>query len=88
MINSRKLNNWGGVAVYVRPGLTFVHRTDIEVFDEGVFESVFIEILDKRESYIVRVIYCPPGSDMAKFFDYMDNVFDKVSGKRLYLMGL
>ena len=64
-----------------------MHRTDVDIFDEGVFESVFIEIIDKGESYIVGVIYRPPGSDMSRFFEHLDNVFDKVSGKRLYLMG-
>ena len=86
-MNSRKLRNWGGVAIYIRPGLTFVRRTDIEIFDEGVFESAFIEILDKGKSCIVGVIYRPPDSDMAKFFEHLDIVLDRISGKRSYLMG-
>ena len=58
--NSRKVKKWGGVAIYVRPSLTFKVRTDIEIFEEGVFESVFIEVNDKGSSFIVGVIYRPP----------------------------
>ena len=39
--NSRKLKKGGGVAVYLGPHLTFKRRTDIDIFEEGVFESVF-----------------------------------------------
>ena len=36
VVVSRRNNNWGGVAIYVRPGLTFVCRVDIEIFDGSV----------------------------------------------------
>ena len=47
--NSRKKKGWGGVAFYIRTGLTFRRRTDIDVFEEGVLESLFIEIINKGE---------------------------------------
>ena len=36
---------WGGVAVLLRDGLTYRERPDLGTFDEGVFESVFVEIV-------------------------------------------
>ena len=35
----------GGVAVFVRDGLTYRERPDLGTFTEGVFESVFVEII-------------------------------------------
>ena len=35
--NSRNTKKWGGVAVYLRPALTFTHMADMDVFEEGVF---------------------------------------------------
>ena len=85
--NSRKTRKWGGVAIYIRSGLAFVRRPDIEIFDEGVFESAFIEVMNKGKSFIVGVIYRPPDSDMTRFFDNLELVLDKINGKRSYLMG-
>ena len=42
---SRKESGGGGVAVFVRDGLTYRERPDLGTFTEGVFESVFVEII-------------------------------------------
>ena len=42
---SRKDRNGGGVALSVKEGQTFRERPDLGVFMEGVFESVFIELV-------------------------------------------
>ena len=42
---SRKRKMGGGVALLVRDGLTYRERPDLGTFTEGVFESVFIEII-------------------------------------------
>ena len=85
--NSRTISKWGGVAIYTRPSLTFKGRTDIDLFEEGVFESVFVEIKDKGDSYIVGVIYRPPNSDTAAFLSNLSTVLEKIKDKRSYLMG-
>ena len=76
-----------GVAIYLRTGITFKRRTDIDVFEEGVLESVFVEIILKGESLLVGVVYRPPGSDLALFMDKMRAIMLKLRGKRLNLMG-
>ena len=85
--NSRKNKCWGGVAIYLRTGVTFKRRTDIDIFEEGVLESVFVEITSGGESHFVGVIYRPPGSDLAHFMDKMGVILSKFNGKRLNLMG-
>ena len=77
----------GGVAIYLRRHLTYKPRTDLDVFEESVFESIFVEVNDKGGSYIVGVIYRPPDSNMTLFFQHLETVVDKVKNKRCYLMG-
>ena len=60
---SRRRKTGGGVALLVRDGLTYRERPDLGTFEEGVFESVFIEIIrgGGRRNDVVGVIYRPPG---------------------------
>ena len=44
-LGSRKERSGGGVVVLVREGLTYKERPDLEIFEEGLFESVFVEIV-------------------------------------------
>ena len=67
--------------------MTFKRRTDIDIFEEGVLESLFIEITCKGESHLVGVVYRPPGSDVSLFSQHLETVLDKVKNKRCYLMG-
>ena len=85
--NSRKKKSWGGVAIYLRTDVTFKRRTDIDIFEEGVLESIFVEIISGGSSHFVGVVYRPPGSDLARFMDRMGVILSKFSGKRLNLMG-
>ena len=58
--NSRRKKGWGGVAIYLRPRLTYKRRTDLDIFEEGVFETIFVEVNERGGSFIVKVIYRPP----------------------------
>lgn len=51
LVEKHRLNKkGGGVALYVKSPLKFKIREDISLFDEGRFESIFIEIInDERE---------------------------------------
>ena len=85
--NSRSKRGWGGVAIYLRTGVTFKRRTDVDIFEEGVLESIFVEVILKGESLFIGVVYRPPGSDLALFMDRMRVIMLKLRGKRLNLMG-
>ena len=60
---SRSVKTGGGVALLLRDGLTYRERTDLGKFEEGVFESVFVEIVwgGGRRNNIVGVVYRLPG---------------------------
>ena len=66
---SRKQRSGGGVALLVRDGLTFKTRPDLGEFEEGVLESVFVEIIrgGGRRNDVVGAVYRPPGADMGDF---------------------
>ena len=63
---SRSVRRGGGVALVLRDGLTYRERPDLGTFTEGVFESVFVEIIrgGGRRNDIVGVVYRPPGGEM------------------------
>ena len=60
----------------VRDGLTYRERPDLGTFDEGVFESLFIEIVrgGGRRNDVVGVVYRPPGGDIGGFNTEMARV--------------
>ena len=70
---SRKEKGGGGVAVFIRDGLTYRERPDLGTFTEGVFESVFVEIIrgGGRRNDVIGVVYRPPGGDIGVFNDEM-----------------
>ena len=65
MCASRKERS-GGVALLVREGLTYKERPDLGIFEEGLFESVFVEIIrgGGRRNDVIGVVYRPPGVDI------------------------
>ena len=61
MCASRKERSGGGVALLVREGLTYKERPDLGLFEQGLFESVFVEIIKGggHRNYIIGVVYTP-----------------------------
>ena len=84
---SRDKNSWGGIAIFIQPYLTCVRRHDLELQEEGIIESLFIEISDKGKSTIVGVIYRPPSSNAALFSSKIHEILSKVKGQQVHLMG-
>ena len=87
LFNSRKFKGWGGVALFIRSNLTFIPRPDINIFIEGIFESVFAEVINKGTRFLVGSIYRPPNSDVTEFFQCLSGILDKIKDKRSYIMG-
>ena len=48
--NCRKNKKGGGVSILIRDGISYKRRLDLDVFEEGLSESVFIEIRSKMAS--------------------------------------
>lgn len=60
---NRKTVAHGGVAMYIRDSLMYIPREDLVIFNEGTFESIFIEITNKNKSTIIGEIYRTPSSN-------------------------
>ena len=86
---SRKKKTGGGVALLIRDGLVFKERPDLSTFNEGVFESVFIEIIKGggQSNQVVGSVYRPPGSDLSCFSQEINRIMGKIGSKEGYIMG-
>ena len=60
---SRKEGTGGGVALLVRDGLSYRERPDLGLFIEGVFESMFVELIREggRRNDVVGLSIGHPG---------------------------
>ena len=58
---------------------------DISIFEEGIFESVFIKVYLKSGKYkIISSIYRPPGANLHSFLDKLENIFMKLRSLEQY----
>ena len=77
--NFRKNRRGGGVSILVKSQITYIKRSDLEIFEEGMFESIFIEIMQKgNNSIIVGEIYRVPGTREANFLDNYESILEKI----------
>ena len=87
---NRKSKSGGGVGMCIKEQTNFRLREDLSVFNEGVSETLFIELKNnKKESAVVGVIYRPPKSKMKEFEDELEALISKIikENKLIYLMG-
>ena len=80
---------WGRSGATDKGGLTYKERPDLGAFEEGLFESVFVEIVrgGGRRNDVVGVVYRPPGGDMGGFNEKMAQVVVKLRGVNGYILG-
>ena len=75
----------GGVSLYVRRGIEFTRRCDLEQtnFDN---ECIFIEIngitVGQRHNLILGLFYRPPNTDVALFTDMLTNIYSKLTSEK------
>ncbi len=76
----------GGVGFFIRDNINFKIRDDLSVFTPHIFESVFIEIMNKSgKNTIVGVVYRPntePHADLDIFQSTMFDIMSIVNGER------
>ena len=81
----------GGVLIYVREGINFKPRNDLALYKPKELESVFIEIINQKETNdIVGAIYRHPCMNESIFTDdYLKCLFDKLSkeNKKVFISG-
>ena len=64
---NRSSKSGGGVGLYVSNNLNFKIRDDISGLNDGVMETLFIEIIRPHgKNFIIGVIYRPPSQNVSK----------------------
>ena len=67
---SRKSKKGGGVVIYIKNSNKFKERTDLTIFEDGIFRSIFIEIENINSANIlIGVIHRPPNHANLDIFE-------------------
>ncbi len=75
----------GGVAIYVSKSLRRKERKDLNVFQEGKFESCFIEITLRSKTLVIGEIYRVPGTNEKDFISEYEKIVEKIKKeKKIY----
>ena len=81
LCKSRSSKRGGGVAFYINNTYNFKERTDLSIFYDGIFESIFVEIETYNfEKTIIGVIYRPSEySNIDLFIEYIQTILHELS---------
>ena len=81
LCKSHSSKRGGGVGIYVNKTYNYKERTDLSIFYEGIFESIFVEIeTNDFEKTLIGVIYRPPEySNIYLFNEYIQAILHKLS---------
>ena len=80
---NRSNTSRGGVCIYVKDTIQFEERNDLTIFDEGKFESIFIETTNMRKNIVVGEIYRIPNSNVALSLEYYDKIVSGIRGNAI-----
>ena len=85
--NFRKEKKGGGVSILVRDGIAYRRRQDLDVFEEGHTESIFIEVKSRNGKQIIfGSMYKPPNTSNEQFIKNLTEIVHKtksVKGQHL-----
>ena len=86
---NRKQMARGGLMPYVADRLAYNSRNDLSRNEEGIFESLFIEINLMRKYLVVGLVYGSPSGSIPSFLKILEKVLDSVQKHpyELILMG-
>ena len=71
----RSSNIGGGVGFWIKDNLSYKHLTDISIFEEKNFESIFIQLYTDRNKFkIIGNVYRPPGLNVEDFTEKLNNI--------------
>ena len=86
--NGRTGRSGGGVGVFIKDNLKYCIRKDMKLFNENV-ETIFLEIVSKRDKIVIGIIYRPPGRPVRDFVNDLEPILFKISTEKKlgFLMG-
>ena len=76
----------GGVAIYVKDLYDFKIREDLSIFEEGTFESLFIEVTLNKKQVLIGEIYRPPNTDITEFINKYNWIIEKIKSEKKQLI--
>ena len=76
--NYRKNKKGGGVSILTKDGISYKRHWDLDVFEEGQTESVFVEIRSKNGKDII--LYKPPNVDITQFSINLSHIVNETKG--------
>ena len=83
--NYRSEKKGGVVSILLKEGISYKRRPELDIFQEGKTESVFVEILSKNgKKLVVGSMYRPPNTDIMQFSINIANIISqaqKTNGK-------
>ena len=86
--NGRTGRSGGGVGIFIKDNLQYCIRKDMKLFNENV-ETIFLEIVSKRDKIVIGIIYRPPGRPVHNFLHDLEPILFKISTEKKFglLMG-
>ena len=75
----RKNTIRGGVGLFISNRLRYKLRPDLTLFEEGLFESIFIEVTNNNKHLVAGEVYRIPGTNEKNFIDKYSCIVQKVS---------
>ena len=83
MCNYRKEKKGGGVSILVRDGIAYRRRQDLDVFQEGHTESIFIEVKCRNGKQIIfGSMYKPPNTNNEQFINNITEIVHKTKSAK------
>jgi hypothetical protein len=78
-----------GVGLNLNHNLNFNRLNDLEINDDIVCQSIFVEMKFDKTSTIIGEIYRPPNGDIKKCNDYIESTLGGLgcSNKSIHIMG-
>ena len=77
----RKEKSRGGVGIFIDKKIKYKVRHDLSLFDEGSFESIFLEITCKNKNTVVGEIYRVPNTNELSFIDKYSSIIDTINSE-------
>lgn len=85
IFKERETQRGGGVGIFLKNNFEYEIIEEISIFDEGIFESLFLKVyIDKNRYKIIGNIYKPPNSSIENFNDKLTSILDIIRTNNLY----
>ena len=76
----------GGTLLYIKQGINYKLRKDLQIYKSKELESTFIEVLEPgmpRNNMIIGCIYCHPSMELSEFNSHFLSVLlEKISKEK------